>query len=342
MASVANVLDPAENVQEEIKFAQGPVYKRIPKASRLHACTAFRKILQNIIDKNDWSSWMALLYFARSAIGSSVRGGKKHKSQATIVNKRIEEFMAGNSFVTNVVNSSKKPWKAPSMKNLVSAKMAVGDITGAVRIISSNDTVLPQNLETLEKLKERHPQSHQDAMVAPNLDEENSCFKTNKDALLKSLSSFKNGILGGPDGLTPQHLIDMCGEALGESATKLVDTIVTFMNLIVFPGKVPPGISDTFYDANLTALSKPDSGVRPIAIGFTLRHLAAKLAMFALKDFCQAEFRPNQLGVGTPKGMEAAVHSLRSYVLNPQNNDTMIKSCLKSISRMHSIQSDMM
>ena len=139
--------------------------------------------------------------------------------------------------------------------------------------------------------------------------------------------------------MTPQHLIDMCGEALGKPATKLVDTIVTFMNLIVFPGKVPPGISDTFYDANLTALSKPDGGVRPIALGFTLRRLAAKLAMFALKDFCQSEFRPNQLGVGTPKGTEAAVHSLRSYVLNPQNNDTMIKSCLKTISRMHSIQS---
>ena len=60
--------------------------------------------------------------------------------------------------------------------------------------------------------------------------------------------------------------------------------------------------------------------------------------MFALKDFCQSEFRPNQLGVGTPKGTEAAVHSLRSYVLNPQNKDKVLlkidfKNAFNSIRR---------
>ena len=46
--------------------------------------------------------------------------------------------------------------------------------------------------------------------------------------------------------------------------------------------------------------------------------------MFAHKDFSKQEFQPNQLGVGTPKGAEAAVHALRSYLENPENKDKVL------------------
>ena len=68
----------------------------------------------------------------------------------------------------------------------------------------------------------------------------------------------------------------------------------------------------------MIALGKEDGGVRPIAVGFTLRRLAAKLIMYANNNFSKQEFQPNQLGVGTPKGAEAAVHALRSYLENPE------------------------
>ena len=115
-------------------------------------------------------------------------------------------------------------------------------------------------------------------------------FKTNKENLLKALHSFKKGAAGGPDGFLPQHLIDMSGEALGEPASKLADTLVTFMNFIVYPGKVPTEVVETFYGANLIALGKENGGVRPIAVGFTLRRLAAKIIMFAHGDFSKKEF----------------------------------------------------
>lgn len=71
----------------------------------------------------------------------------------------------------------------------------------------------------------------------------------------------------------------------------------------------------------MIALGKEDGGVRPIAVGFTLRRLAAKIVMFDHGDFCKAEFQPNQLGVGSPKGAETAVHALRSYLQNPETQD---------------------
>merc|ERR1712020_54115 len=122
----------------------------------------------------------------------------------------------------------------------------------------------------------------------------------------------------------PQHLCDMCEQFLGEPALKLVDTLVSFMNKIVYPGKVPKEFCETFYGANLIALSKEDGGVRPIAVGFTLRRLAAKIVMHANKDFCTLEFSPHQLGVGCPKGAEIAVHAVRSYLQDPSSQGKVL------------------
>ena len=50
-------------------------------------------------------------------------------------------------------------------------------------------------------------------------------------------------------------MIDMTGEALGTDADKLLDSLVTFMNRIVFPGKIPPGVCPSFFGATLMALT---------------------------------------------------------------------------------------
>ena len=39
--------------------------------------------------------------------------------------------------------------------------------------------------------------------------------------------------------------------------------------------------------------------------------------MFDSRNFCNMEIQPNQLGVGTPKGAESAIHALRAYLENP-------------------------
>ena len=309
-----------EDEPKLLNFDQGPVFRRIPKAARISASVAYRKTVQKVIDNNNFQAYSDWFSFPRAAIGSSKRGGKNRKSQATVINKRIEAFMAGEKMDPQI-RKNKKP---PSIKNLVSAKIAVADIQGAVRIISSKETILPQSAETVEKLKEKHPQAYPDSSKPSDCIEEDKCFKTNKENLLKAIRSFRRGATGGPDGLLPQHLIDMTGDELGEPASKLLDTLVTFLNTIIFPGKVPPDVIETFYGANLIALGKEDGGVRPIAVGFTIRRLAAKLIMFAHKDFSKQEFQPNQLGVGTPKGAEAAVHALRSYLENPENKDKVL------------------
>ena len=306
---------------DHIKVKQGPVFKRIPKASRLQACLAYIKLLNNVIKYNDKKSWEDLVNFARCAIGSSKRGGKKKKSQATILNKRLDEYMSGSQSILETTLKNRKP---PSLKNQVSAKMAVANIKGAVRLLVSKDTILPPSEATTQKLKGKHPPKNPESQNSPEKEDENTCFKTNKDDVLKAIRSFDKGASGGPDGLIPQHLCDMCEQFLGEPALKLVEALVSFLNIIVYPGKVPKEFCDTFYGANLIALSKEDGGVRPIAVGFTLRRLAAKIVMHANKDFCTAEFSPHQLGVGTPNGAEIAVHAVRSYLQDPSSQGKVL------------------
>ena len=72
--------------------------------------------------------------------------------------------------------------------------------------------------------------------------------------------SFPNGSGVKLDGLLPQHIKDFTEESLGPQADKLLDTLVNFMNLIVFAGKIPAQACPVFFGAKLIALSKEDNG----------------------------------------------------------------------------------
>jgi len=50
-------------------------------------------------------------------------------------------------------------------------------------------------------------------------------------------------------------------------------------------------------------------GVRPIAIGFSLRHLAPKCANQLGSNRLKSYFHPHEVGVGIPGGCEAVIHS---------------------------------
>ena len=78
-------------------------------------------------------------------------------------------------------------------------------------------------------------------------------------------------------------------------------------------GRCPSKVAPVFFGGRLLALNKKASGIWPIAIGFTLRRLASKCAnSFGVKSL-SSYFHLHQLGVGTPSGCEAAVHSARRY-----------------------------
>ena len=59
---------------------------------------------------------------------------------------------------------------------------------------------------------------------------------------------------------------------------------------------------------------KREGGVRPIAVGYVLRRLAAKCANSHVIEDRSKILQPRQVGVGVGGGAEAAIHAARRYI----------------------------
>ena len=133
--------------------------------------------------------------------------------------------------------------------------------------------------------------------------------------LVKAIRSFPKGSAGGPDGLRPQHLVDLTSSSAGHEGELFLHALTTFTNLVLAGDTLAQARGGVF-GASLTALNKKDGGVRPIAVECTLRRLVAKTASQAVMKRMGSMLAPHQLEYGTPLGAEAAVHAARQFVAN--------------------------
>ena len=99
---------------------------------------------------------------------------------------------------------------------------------------------------------------------------------------------------------------------------------------MVLQGDVPVDVRPLFFGASLVALRKKCGGVRPIAVGCTLRRLVAKVASFLVVGDMASLLSPRQLGYGVQGGAEAAVHAVHCYLSNMGPEDAMVKLDFKN------------
>jgi hypothetical protein len=88
----------------------------------------------------------------------------------------------------------------------------------------------------------------------------------------------------------------------------------------VFNGKLPENLRPLFFGARLLALRKKDGGIRPIAVGNSIRRLISKVACSMVRHNITPHLSPHQTGFGTKKGAEAAIHATRSFIEENSNN----------------------
>ena len=96
-------------------------------------------------------------------------------------------------------------------------------------------------------------------------------------------------------------------------APDLLNAITDFVNLLLC-GKCPTLVQPILFGGKLIALNKSDGGIRPIAIGYFWRRLAAKCANKYAINRLQDYFSPLQVGVSVRGGCEAAIHSVRRFL----------------------------
>ena len=89
------------------------------------------------------------------------------------------------------------------------------------------------------------------------------------EALLKNLRNSRRGAAAGPSGLTGDHL-----RVILDSESDCV-ALCEFARVLA--GEVPHEVMKAIRLGRMTALSKPDGGVRGIVVGDFLRRLVARM-----------------------------------------------------------------
>ena len=103
----------------------------------------------------------------------------------------------------------------------------------------------------------------------------------------------------------------------------VVDPLTDIIKLLV-SGTVLHDVMPFIAGANLTALIKKNSDIRPIAVGDTLSHLATRCLCSLLQEQAANYFLPTQLGVAVPGGAEAIIHEFCLIWENNVDQDTAL------------------
>ena len=209
--------------------------------------------------------------------------------------------------------------------NICSSKFLVGDVTAAVRIIASDDSVITPTSEVVTALRLKHPPSPHDLRPPPT-EPVTKTSSVSEEEVMVALKSFRPSSAGGVDGLRPGHLKDLVAPQTAEAGRRLMKALANLCSKLLL-GQVPQHARDLLFAANLTALRKKDGGIRPIAVGNVFRRLASKIAAKRVIPELRRQLPLVQLGVGVSGGCEDAAHAVRAFVQSSvvHENNVLIK-----------------
>lgn len=302
---------------------------RIPRAARSACRELITQILRRIVSApNDKSAWKELLHFGPIILAKPKRGGV-NRNLSNVINKRIAAWDGGVSeadlvgLQQTVNRAPKTTSKCSRLAAAVTSKLEAGNFKAAIRIVCSDDVPAPDTQATLKALEAKHPGPAPNRRT-PCDPRGNSRFQpvqvSNAD-VLRALRSFPAGSSGGPDGLTPQHILDLL---IGATDHSFESVLVDWVNLML-AGSFGEEVNAIIFGGRLIALAKKDGGIRPITVGYTLRRLAAKCANNHVIGSRSQELQPQQLGAGVSGGAEAAVHATRRLVQNLPPDHVIVK-----------------
>ncbi len=221
----------------------------------------------------------------------------------------------------NSTKNSKTSTSDQSIAAAVSAKLEDGNIKAAAKILCSDDTPAEICDQTFADLQSKHPTPPPDRQpVPPPPDTEP--LQLSESNIRALISTFPAGSAGGPDGLRPQHLLELIKSA--EAGPALVSSVTALTNLLL-NGICPQEIRPLLFGGTLFALKKKTGGLRPIAIGYLWRRLASKGANAHAIPKVTPYLSPKQLGVAVPGGAEAAVHASRRFLSSMEPDCVFVK-----------------
>ena len=322
LSSTSSVLGTPAGVPVPFDHPQsvGRVVKHIPRSARTHCASLLTDAIGRVLaNPRDHSAWATLLGFTQSILAAPARAGRRHNVASSIIKRKLDDVPTVNVGPWGALKPRRDD--ASSLAAAVRAKIEDGNVRAAARIICSDEKPAVEDDATLDALRQRHPAAPSDRAAPPDPSLLGAAQVT-EEHITKAVRSFPAGSSGGPDGLRPQHLVDMVTCVVAGPA--LVTALTSFVNLLL-EGQCPPEVAQVLFGGRMFALQKKSGGVRPIAIGYTLRRLAAKCANTYALSMLEDRLLPVQVGVGVRGGCEGAVHATRRFLTNMTDDRVLVK-----------------
>jgi hypothetical protein len=186
----------------------------------------------------------------------------------------------------------------------------MGDVKKALQSLNSAP-IAPKSEETFQKLQALHPQGSPPVAV-----DRSRAPRFQEDTVRTALASFGAGSAAGLFGFSPLHL-QQCARA---ESFSFVNALTAVVNMLA-DGRGPEFLRPFLAGGVSIALSKPNSGVRPLCCGDPLRRLVSKCFCIGGKADIEAVFKGKNYGVGCRGGVEVVAHSLRDVLLSNVDSD---------------------
>ncbi len=300
----------------------GNIIKHIPRSARPHCAVQLTAAIKKIIAQpEDSTAWSRLLNYGDKLLLAPPRSGRKHNIANTLKKRTVDATSTAAAHQPPRPRPTARLDEGLALAMAVRSKLEDGNVRAAVRIICSDEKPALNNDATLNALRQRHPPAAVNRITVPDPSTFDAVHVIEQD-VTTAIRSFPAGSAAGPDGLRPQHLLDLI--TCKEAGQELVSATTSLVNLLL-EGRCPPEVGTVLFGGRLFALQKKSGGVRPIAIGYTWRRLAAKCANnYAISQLGDT-LLPTQLGVATPGGCEAAVHATRRYMATMPDDSVLVK-----------------
>ena len=331
-----------------------PLLRHVPRGARTAWAGTLATIVNDLASTPSWEALQRLFLFPRWCLMVPVRAGKSHRRDlASYVTRRCNEFLALSpseawarlpdpairppeprmtrrraSWISRDASNPTAPLDDATLR-AIRTFVEEGAPGKAVNLLLSEGCHNPKDPGVLAKLQALHPSasppsegtgSH--AADPEHMWHDLESRRERLRALDRAIRDFPPASAAGPSGLRPQHLQDAIKTA-EHGATQRLLIALDRLALQCESGHIHDRIAEWLCASRLVPLKKKGDGVRPIAIGDTLRRLFGKRLMRA-EDTVRAlaTLRPHQLGFNGQGACEMAGTTLQACIdaLGPTGN----------------------